>query len=306
MITMDKIHHMHTHKKECDIMKTFVYKKTDNCAIRGELFCCNKKEAPLIVYIHGGGLVWGSRTDLKKEQVNKYTNAGFHVFSIDYRLAPETKLPNIANDVADAIRWLHTEGTEAIGFDATRMAVIGSSAGGYLALLSGTFAVRPKAIVSFYGYGDIVGDWYTTPSNHYQKMPAIPESFARQLVQNRTISEAPIELRYAIYLYCRQQGKWLDYVFDTDSAHWREELKLYQPMMNIDSSFPATLLIHGDADQDVPYKESIKMHTALQQAGIETELITIPGGKHVFDDDMNNPVVAETYDKVIAFLQQHV
>lgn len=285
------------------VKTTFIYKTTSNCDIKGDFYPVNEENAPLIVYIHGGGLVWGSRTDIHQEQIPLYNQAGFNVCSIDYRLAPETKLPEITADIQDALIWLKEKGNKDYDFDPDRIAMIGSSAGAYLALMSGTFRIKPKVIVSFYGYGDILGAWYTKPSAHFAKMTKVPEMLARQLIQNKAISEAPIERRYAIYLYCRQQGKWIDYVSGLNTKTNSPKLRPYCPVENIDSGYPATLLLHGDADSDVPYQESVKMGQALSKFNVNQQVITIPNGEHSFDQNMENPVVIEAFEQVIAFLK---
>jgi dipeptidyl aminopeptidase/acylaminoacyl peptidase len=43
---------------------------------------------------------------------------------------------------------------------------------------------------------------------------------------------------------------------------------------------PPFLLIHGDADQVVAFKNSEVMEQALKQAGVEVKLLRIPGGNH--------------------------
>ncbi|ALX48499.1 alpha/beta hydrolase [Lentibacillus amyloliquefaciens] len=285
---------------------TFTYKQINDCSIKGDFYSTEEKNAPLIVYIHGGGLIWGSREDMHKEQIKRYQEAGFNVCSIDYRLAPETKLPDITKDIGDMLQWLHDEGRKTYDFNADKIAVTGSSAGGYLALLSGTLPVKPKVIVSFYGYGNIQGDWYTKPSPHFLKMTKVPENLAKQLIQHKPVSEAPIERRYAIYLYCRQQGKWIDYVTSWNPGINADALSMYCPVENIDADFPATLLLHGDADKDVPYQESVNMHEALSNAGITTELITIPNGEHSFDENMENPTVTKAFDQVISFFKSNL
>ena len=80
--------------------------------------------------------------------MERYNQAGFSVFSIDYRLAPESRLPEIVEDVRDALAWLKQEGLSRFDLDVSRIAVAGSSAGGYLGLMTGTFADKPTAIVS--------------------------------------------------------------------------------------------------------------------------------------------------------------
>ena len=143
---------------------TIIYKQNANFEIRADFYPASEKSRPVIVYIHGGGLVWGSREDMKSEQIDYYQQAGFNVFSIDYRLAPESKLPAIKEDIEDALLWIENEGSKQFDYDPEKIAVIGSSAGGFLALLTGTFTNKPKAIVSFYGYGEIIGDWAVKPS----------------------------------------------------------------------------------------------------------------------------------------------
>ncbi|KOP71961.1 alpha/beta hydrolase [Cytobacillus solani] len=281
---------------------TFIYKEVDGCKIKGDFYSIEEKHAPLVVYIHGGGLIFGTRTDMKEEQINLYLQAGYHVCTIDYRLAPESKLPAIKEDIEDVLIWLKDRGVNQFNFDPERIAVIGSSAGGYLALLSGTFQVRPKAIVSFYGYGDIAGDWYRKPSPYFSKMTTVPEVLVQQLIQKQPISEGPIERRFAIYLYCRQQGQWVDYLTNKNE----ETLDPFCPLKKIDENYPPTLLLHGDADEDVPYEQSVSMSEALNKAGITNKFITIKNGKHSFDEDMGDPVVAEAFEEVLRFLKERL
>lgn len=50
--------------------------------------------------------------------------------------------------------------------------------------------VKPKAIVSFYRYGDIIGDWYAKPDPHYLKDPHVTEAEARAVVGTAPLSKA--------------------------------------------------------------------------------------------------------------------
>ena len=70
--------------------------------------------------------------------------------SVDYRLAPETKLPAILEDVRDAYRWVREKGPGLFHADPGRIAISGGSAGGYLTLASGFMDdPPPKALVAF-------------------------------------------------------------------------------------------------------------------------------------------------------------
>jgi acetyl esterase/lipase len=281
---------------------TIVYKKDTHFEIKADFYPVAQKSSPVLVYIHGGGLYWGSREDMKADQIDFYLRAGFNVFSIDYRLAPETKLPEIRDDIADALSWLEQDGLKQFDYNPEKIAVVGSSAGGYLALLSGTLEKKPKAIVSFYGYGDITGDWAIKPSPYYQQMTTVPKELAQLLRSNEVITVGPIEKRYALYMYARQNGVWIEEI----SGLSKEALSQLCPINYACADFPPTLLLHGTADEDVPYEQSVFMSEALTKAGVENQLITIPNGKHVFDEEWQSPIVQKAFDEVINFLTEHL
>lgn len=285
---------------------TVVYKTAGSLEIKGDFYPVASDSAPVILYIHGGGLIWGSRIDMREEQIKLYNEAGFAVFTIDYRLAPEAKIPEIKQDVEDAMEWLRTEGTARFGIDPERIIVSGGSAGGYLSLLSGTFEKKPKAIVSFYGYGDITGSWAIDPSPYFRAMARVPKELKSMLVKKEPISEGPIAERYGIYLYGRQTGDWIEDVTGMDTFLKKKQLQQWSPFWNVSADYPPTMLLHGTKDDDVPYEESERMAQKLADAGVENKLITIPGGVHVFDENMDDPVVQDAFSEVISFLKAHI
>ena len=54
------------------------------------------------------------------------------------------------------------------------------------------------------------------------------------------------------------------------------------PIVHVSGDDPPTLLIHGDADGLVPVSNSHDMHAALQEHGVESKAIIIPGAGHGF------------------------
>ena len=114
---------------------TICYKHVGELAIQADVYRVpGRTWQPVIVWIHGGALIAGNREAIAPWQVELYLQAGFCLVSIDYRLAPETKLPEIIADLRDAIRWVRRCGPGLFGLDPERLAVIGHSAGGYLTL----------------------------------------------------------------------------------------------------------------------------------------------------------------------------
>jgi acetyl esterase/lipase len=211
--------------------------------------------------------------------------AGVAQVSIDYRLAPETKLPAILTDVVDAFAWVRGEGAGRFGLDPARVGVVGHSAGGYLTLMVGRHVQpRPRALVAFYGYGDVAAEWYSRPDPFYCQQPAVPEERARAAVGQRPVSEGASE-RSTFYLYCRQHGLWPREVIGLDPDRERAAFAPYCPAWSVEPDFPPTLLLHGTADTDVPYQQSVEMAAALARAGVAHELVTIEGGGHGFDRD---------------------
>ena len=287
---------------------TIAYKTVQNCEIRADIYRAVRGPAksPVIVWIHGGALIMGSRKSLHPQQLRRYLENGYAVASIDYRLAPETKLSSIVGDVQAAFRWVREEGPSLFGIDPDHMAVIGHSAGGYLTLMAG-FCVspRPKALVSFYGYGDIVGDWYTKPDPYYCQQPLVSRESAYESVGDSAVSEGEGD-RHPFYLYCRQRGIWPKEVSGYDPETHPSAFVPFCPIRNVSQEYPPTLLLHGDKDTDVPYQQSVMMAEEFVRAGVEHELITIPGGGHGFDLDVDSPATRSAFEAVLAFLTKHL
>ena len=294
-----------------DSKQTYMYKKVNNCEIYLDFYGANIKRSSAIVFIHGGALIWGSRKDIILRQVQLYNKAGYSVFSLDYRLAPESKLKYIVEDIHDALVWIKENGEKLFDIDINKIAFIGSSAGGYLSLLAGTFSEKPNAIISFYGYGDILGEWCGKPSAHYCSMPLVDkkeaESIIKENIKNkRIITEGNFENRFKYYLYCKQNGIWTNKISGYDVNNEKEMIVPFCPINNIEKNYPPTLLIHGDKDTDVPYQQSLEMSKMLKKYKVFNKTIIVKGEGHVFDFDMSKPVVQDIFDEVLEFLDKNI
>jgi len=290
---------------------SLVYKVDDGCEIAVDVYRPDDGFVrPILIYIHGGALIMGSRAWIHPTQVDLFLADGFAIVSIDYRLAPESRLASIVEDVQDAFAWARTEGASRFNLDPTRVGVVGHSAGGYLALLSGyRVDPRPRAIVSNYGYGDIAGAWYSRPDPFYCQQPLVFDGDARAAVGQQPISDGSgpaSEGRRHFYIYCRQRGLWPREVVGADPDSEPAAFVPFCPVCNVTPDYPPTLLVHGDHDTDVPYEQSVLMAARLAEAGVEHELITIRGGGHGFESDADNPEVRAAIDRLHAFFRRRV
>ena len=290
--------------------ETHIYKETPGCKIRLDVHRCEPthQPAPAILWIHGGALIEGSREGCG--HASRYVNRGYTVFSIDYRLAPESKLPEIVADVQDALSWIREQGAEVANIDPERVGVVGHSAGGYLTLMTGTFSRPPKALVSYYGYGDVVGPWYAEPDPFYCSQQMVEEGDARRHYSGPPVTR-PDERPGSggFYLYCRQQGVWPNEVGGRDPKTDSEFFVPYCPEQNVTEESPPTMLLHGTNDTDVPYELSVRMAEALEQTGVERHLITIPEGGHGFDGHQGSAdpeVITKAQKGMLDFLDAHV
>lgn len=96
------------------------------------------RPAPLVVFVHGGGWMRGDKgngTDAAK--VAHFAARGFAFASVNYRLVPAARVEDQAQDVADALGYLVRHVAD-LGVDASRIVLIGHSAGAHLAALVGT------------------------------------------------------------------------------------------------------------------------------------------------------------------------
>lgn len=287
---------------------TYTYKTVDQCAIKADVYAPPGDQArPVVLHIHGGALIVGSREGIDRKLLDLLLDAGYVVVSIDYRLAPETKLPAILEDVEDACKWVREKGPKLFHADPDRLGVMGGSAGGYLTLSTG-FRVepKPKALVAFWGYGDVVGDWYSKPDPFYVKQPAVPREEAYQAVGGSVLSETIGKTpRSRFYLYCRQNGLWPKEVTGHDPAKEPKVFDAFCPIRNVTSKYPPTLMIHGTKDTDVPYELSADMAKELKSKGVEHELMTIDGAGHGLSG-AKPEVIAKTQARAFEFLKRHL
>ena len=212
------------------------------------------REFPIVVMIHGGSWRGGARTELAG--LNPYLAArGYAVAAISYRLAPEHPHPAASEDVSAAIEYLKSHATE-LGLDASRIALIGRSAGGQLALLAGYTSVDPaiRGVVAFYAPTD--QKWgYDHPSK--------PRVFDSRGILEGFLGGTPAAVPDA---------------YATSS-----------PINYVGAHTIPTLLIHGRRDELVFAAQSERLAMKLRAAGRPHFYLELPWGRHGCDFNFNGP-----------------
>ena len=129
--------------KGVSVIRDVPYLKDGNRAHFLDIYCpiTYEAESPVIVYIHGGGFESGSK-DLTRHFCMKLSNYGFLVFSLEYRLCPETNVYGQLQDIAAALHYVDKMGPKFRGIPGI-IHMAGDSAGAFLAIYTAAIQRNP-------------------------------------------------------------------------------------------------------------------------------------------------------------------
>jgi len=223
-------------------------------------------QAPLggIYHIHGGGYVGGSAKELEFIHRPLAGALGCVIVSVDYRLAPETMFPGAIEDCYAGLRWTVDHAGE-LGIDATRLGVMGESAGGGLAAALALMA-RDRGEVS------LAFQHLTYPMIDDRTCTAAPHAFAGEFIWTPPNNR----FGWAALIGAEPGG---EDVSPYCAAARATDL----------SGLPPTFIMTGTLDLFVD--EDIDYARRLIAAGVATELHVHPGAFHGFDA-LPGPAVA--------------
>ena len=91
--------------------------------------------APVVIYVHGGGWQFGSRTRVALKPAY-FNNAGYLFVSVDYRLVPRVKVEDQLVDIDRAIGWIY-DNIGNYGGNKNNLHLMGHSAGAHLVSMTG-------------------------------------------------------------------------------------------------------------------------------------------------------------------------
>jgi acetyl esterase/lipase len=203
---------------------------------------------PAVVQIYGGA--WQTGSPSANGVFARYlAGHGYVVFAIDYRHAPRWQWPAQLADVRAALTWVRANG-ERYGADPARLALIGRSSGGQLAMLAAYAPGTPpvQAVVVYYGPVDLAEGY---------RHPPRPDPLDVRRVEEAFLGGSPAEqpLRY------------------------REA----SPITYVTRRLPPTLLIYGGRDHIVEPRFGAMLQDRLRKTGTTSVLLEIPWAEHAFD-----------------------
>jgi acetyl esterase len=273
--------------------KTVIYDRILNIDLHADYYAAKEpRKNKTIIYFHGGGLVYGSRSDLPSQYLELFLNSGYDFFTIDYPLYPETAVDDILRYCSSALDWFIDNGKTLLGLSSTDYILFGRSSGGYIVnYLTAHFERnRPLKLISLYSYFDLRDEKLMNPNSYFLKYPMVTQNMIQNIIQKIPISTGKLEKRYLIYVYLRQKGIWLSSENDV-----RARLTISEETI---SKFPPTFLTASSTDTDVPYEQSLRMHKLIANS----VFYPVSNEQHDYDKNYKNPVAIELYNKIIDWL----
>lgn len=232
--------------------------------------------APCLVYIHGGGFIFGAG-DYNYNICRKYClEAGCKAVFVNYRLAPKHPHPTPAEDSYSALRFAF-ENAEKYGIDKARIGVGGESAGGALSAAVCLMA-RDRGT--------------DAPAFQLLIYPATDMTMSTQ--SNKKYTDTPV------WNSSLSKMMWPAYVPDTS----REDICYASPMhAKYFGDLPPAYV--ETAEFDCLHDEAINYANAMREAGVKVEIIETEGTMHGFDSVMDAPTTIEMIQMRIDFMKKH-
>ena len=252
--------------------KNLVYKTIDSTSLKLDIYepKALKKDAPLIIFIHGGAWEKGKKSNVLHYLIS-YAQKGYITATIQYRLSGVAKYPAQILDVEDAVKWLKFHAKD-YNINVNKVAIAGGSAGAHLAMQyaythssntvdSNGISTNVQAVINIYGPSDLT-------TEIAKKEKRVHRLFGK------TYEEAP-------QLY-----------------------KQASPILYVNKDSPPTISFHGTLDELVPYGQSKKLHETLQTYRVPSYYHELKGWPHAMD--LSAKVFSYIQYHTDIFLEKHL
>ena len=229
---------------------------------------------PVVLFAHGGGWTTGSRNIDGTLMATLLTSRGFALASVDYRLAPAVKPPDMLRDLACAVRYLRANAV-TLGIKPAKIGGMGTSAGGHLISWLG---VKPPAVLA--------SDQYPEQSD---KLQAVVDEFG-------IIEFGPDQMAIM---------PTLPQIFGTTS---QAVINSYAPINYVTSDDPPFMIAHGMLDQTVPFHEAQDFDAALLRVHVPVTFVPIAHTGHKFApvDGNPDPTMKSVFTTQISFFNAYL
>jgi acetyl esterase/lipase/peptidoglycan/xylan/chitin deacetylase (PgdA/CDA1 family) len=267
-----------------DISPNITYSIANNTELKLDLYLPKDRRAPnpTLMLFHGGGWVDGQK-ERNVFQLLPYLSLGWAVINVEYRLARNAPAPAAVEDCRCALRWV-TYHAKEYSLDTSKIVLTGTSAGGHLSLITGMLPAQ--SVFDRQCPTDSSTRWRegTEPQT---KVAAVINWYG--ITDVAELIDGPNAKHYAM--------EWFG------SMSNRVELaRQLSPISYVRDGLPPILTIHGDQDDIVPYNQAVRLHAALDKAGVPNQLVTLRGRKH---GGFNRQELVNSYAVVREFLRKH-
>lgn len=229
---------------------------------------------PVVIFLHGGAWRFGDRR-LAPDLSRHFASAGIAMVSIDYRLSTEALFPASVIDTRTAVRWVRAHAAE-FGFDAARIGLWGSSAGGHLAAVAG---LAPRGLFDS-------GEWAGHPGDVQAISAGYPPTDLLQMDAQRDPAILPTDDPESAHLPRPRpitDPRGLEALYLGAPAPEVPEIAARaNPCTLARADAPPVLILHGTRDAMVPIGQSRLLYEALAAAGAPVTLIEVDGLGHGF------------------------
>ncbi len=249
------------------------------------------------IYLHGSAWSLLDKDVGTRPFFSHLAAQGHVIMDVAYRLAPETDMMGMVNDVKRAIVWMK-ENARTYGVNPNTIGVGGGSAGGHLALLTGYTANNPQftpkelegkdisvcGVVSLYGPTDLEAMYYhtnqhlTTRSNSGSAKKASPVQMPEWMIKRM----GKAYYRFNFDKDFANAGVFAS-LLDGHPDECPEQYAFFSPITHVHANCPATLLIHGEDDTMAPVKNTRFLRNRLAEEKVPTVMHILPQTDHAFD-----------------------
>lgn len=251
----------------------------DGHPLRVDIYQPEKRDGllPAVVVVHGGAWFHGDKSDYAFGLHDRWLAAqGYVVFDVQYRTSGGW--PSPLADVKCAVRWVKRNAAR-YGVNPDRVALMGRSAGGHLALMAAYTANDDRFPA---GCGT-------------SALADVDES-----VHAVVVSYAPADLM----LWPAERGSAIAELMGGLPGEIPDLYREASPINHVRPDLPPTLIVHGQRDRLVPPVHSEQLFNHLRAAGVRSVLLRIPWGRHGVDSlivGLTGPMIQYDVDRFLAW-----